>query len=146
MSHLITDAQRAQLLANGAAFDSDEAYDPFPVVKLFTPDAGATWLLTHIDPDDPGLAFGLCDLGVGCPEPGSVSLSGIIRAGTAFRRLGDPDEPAQAKMPMQPGSANAAEHADLPARGAARKGRAGRLRRPCPPHRRAGARDHVGEQ
>jgi len=27
-------------------------FDPTPVVKLFTPDAGATWLLTEIEPDD----------------------------------------------------------------------------------------------
>ncbi|TIV37049.1 MAG: DUF2958 domain-containing protein [Mesorhizobium sp.] len=49
--------------------------DFVPVVKLFTPDAGATWLLTEIDPDDRDIAFGLCDLGLGCPEIGSVSLS-----------------------------------------------------------------------
>jgi hypothetical protein len=39
-----------------------------PVVKLFTPDAGTTWLLTEIDPDDPDRAFGLCDLGSGFPN------------------------------------------------------------------------------
>jgi hypothetical protein len=46
-----------------------------PVVKLFTPDAGCTWLLTELDPDNPDIAYGLCDLGLGCPEVGSVSLS-----------------------------------------------------------------------
>ena len=46
-------------------------------MKLFTPDAGATWLLTEIDPNDPDIAFGLCDLGLGCPELGSVSLAEI---------------------------------------------------------------------
>ncbi|WP_432431077.1 DUF2958 domain-containing protein [Mesorhizobium loti] len=30
-----------------------------PVLKLFTPDAGATWLLTEIYPEHPDLAFGL---------------------------------------------------------------------------------------
>src|SRR5215471_5381009 len=57
----------------------DEAGKPepdfVPVVKLFTPNAGCTWLLTEIDPDNPNIAFGLCDLGMGCPELGSVSLS-----------------------------------------------------------------------
>ena len=67
-----------QLLANGraqrAAIDKgDDALDFKPVVKLFTPDAQCTWLLTELDPDD-GLAFGLCDLGLGCPELGYVSL------------------------------------------------------------------------
>ncbi|WP_188644607.1 DUF2958 domain-containing protein [Tsuneonella deserti] len=33
------------------------------MIKQFTPDAGATWLLTEIDPDDEDRAFGLCDLG-----------------------------------------------------------------------------------
>ena len=32
------------------------------------------WLLTEIDPDDHDLAFGLCDLGLGIPEIGWVSL------------------------------------------------------------------------
>ena len=41
-----------------------------PVVKLFTPDVNATWLLTELDPEDPDISFGLCDLGVGCPELG----------------------------------------------------------------------------
>jgi len=46
-----------------------------PVVKLFTPDANCTWLLTELDPDDEDIAFGLCDLGMGCPELGSVRIS-----------------------------------------------------------------------
>ena len=37
------------------------------------PDAPGS--LTEIDPEDPDIAFGLCDLGMGCPELGSVSLS-----------------------------------------------------------------------
>ncbi|WP_435528456.1 DUF2958 domain-containing protein [Mesorhizobium shangrilense] len=46
-----------------------------PIAKLFTPDAGATWLLTELDPDDPDIACGLCDLGMGSPELGYVYLS-----------------------------------------------------------------------
>ena len=51
---LITKAQTEQLLANGiaqrAAIDQDaRALDFKPVVKLFTPDAQCTWLLTEID-------------------------------------------------------------------------------------------------
>ena len=49
------------------------------MVKLFTPDAGATWLLTEVDPDDPDIAFGLCDLGLGHPELGYVRLSDLER-------------------------------------------------------------------
>lgn len=31
--------------------------------------------MTEIDPEDPDIAFGLCDLGMGYPELGSVSIS-----------------------------------------------------------------------
>ena len=75
MTKLITDEQRAQLLANGRQSLDNNDFDPAPVVKLFTPDAGATWLLTEIDPDDHDHAFGLCDLGHGFPELGYVSLA-----------------------------------------------------------------------
>ena len=75
MTKLITDEQRAPLLANGRQSLEHEGFDPTPVVKLFTPDAGATWLLTEIDPDEHDHAFGLCDLGHGFPEMGWVSLA-----------------------------------------------------------------------
>lgn len=74
---LITDAQRALLLANGRRSLALEDFDPPPVVKLFTPDASATWLLTEIDPEDEDRAFGLCDLGLGWPELGWASLPEI---------------------------------------------------------------------
>jgi hypothetical protein len=79
--NLLTEDQRATLIANGTQRrdamrrNPDCDIDFRPVVKLFTPDAGCTWLLTEIDPDDPDTAFGLCDLGMGCPELGYVSLS-----------------------------------------------------------------------
>jgi hypothetical protein len=88
MSRLLTARQREALLANGRRAAGGD-HDPVPVVKLFTPDAGATWLLTELDPDDPDIAFGLCDLGLGCPELGTVRLSEIA----ALRgRLGLPVE------------------------------------------------------
>jgi hypothetical protein len=74
---LITEEQRVALLRNGAESLRAEGFDPMPVVKLFTPDAGATWLLTELDPQDEDLGFGLCDLGLGCPELGYVRLSEI---------------------------------------------------------------------
>ena len=76
---LLTDAQRAQLLTNGQDQElvrgTPDEIDFQPVVKLFTPDANATWLLTELDPDTPDIVFGLCDLGLGFPELGSVSLT-----------------------------------------------------------------------
>lgn len=89
MTNLITDVQCAQLLANGRQSLTDEGFDPPPVVKLFTPDAGATWLLTEIDPDDEDHAFGLCDLGLGFPELGYVSLAELT---SVQGRLGLPVE------------------------------------------------------
>lgn len=79
---LLTDDIRTKLLANGKAnaermADDGNTHDFWPVVKLFTPDAGCTWLLTEVDPDEPDIAFGLCDLGMGCPELGNVSLAEI---------------------------------------------------------------------
>lgn len=78
MSDLIPDDLRVFMLENGRLSVAGAGdHDPHPVVKLFTPDAGATWLLTELDPDAPDIAFGLCDLGLGCPELGSVSLAEI---------------------------------------------------------------------
>lgn len=74
----IDDVAFTQLLANGHCTAGGDDIDPHPVIKLFTPDAGATWLLTEIDPDDEDLAFGLCDLGLGMPELGYVRLSEIV--------------------------------------------------------------------
>jgi hypothetical protein len=76
---LLTSAQRAKLLDNGrrqAAVKGTPAELDFrPVVKLFNPCGAATWLLTEIDPDDETVAWGLCDLGMGFPEFGTVSLT-----------------------------------------------------------------------
>lgn len=72
---LFTEEQRERLLANGRETAETGEKDHFPVVKLFTPDAGATWLLTELDPCEPDIAFGLCDLGLGFPELGCVRVS-----------------------------------------------------------------------
>ena len=68
---LITKAHRKRLLKNGRNRDQDHA----PVVKIFTPDAQATWLISEMDPEDNDRLFGLCDLGLGFPELGYVSLN-----------------------------------------------------------------------
>jgi hypothetical protein len=73
---LITEAQRQQLLANGAARARGEAIDPHPVVKLHTLDAGAAWLLTELAADGDE-AYGLIDAGLGTPELGAVRLSAL---------------------------------------------------------------------
>jgi hypothetical protein len=50
------------------------------VVKLFPPDGNAIRLLTELDPNGEYLAFRLCDLGVGEPELGYVSLPELAAA------------------------------------------------------------------
>ena len=47
--------------------------DLYPEVRMFDPNANAIWLLTELNPDT-NVAYGLCDLGVGQPELGYVSL------------------------------------------------------------------------
>jgi hypothetical protein len=75
---LIPDELRARLIENGRIAEVQNGFDPFPVVKLFTPDAGATWLIGEAYPDGEDLRlFGLCDLGLGSPELGYVMLSEI---------------------------------------------------------------------
>ncbi len=49
----------------------EHSIDFKPVVKLFC--GRATWLLTELDED--ARLFGLCDLGMGFPELGYVSLA-----------------------------------------------------------------------
>ena len=78
-----------RLLDNGRQIARTGDDDLQPVVKLFTPDANCTWLLVSIDPDDPDLAYGLCDLGLGCPEVGSVSITEL---GTVRGAVGLPVE------------------------------------------------------
>ena len=68
---LIPDKLRPQLLADGR----DPEHDHFPVVKLFDPCGATSWLISAIEPDDTDILFGLCDLGMGFPELGSVRLS-----------------------------------------------------------------------
>ena len=77
---LLTKSIREQLLRNGQLTRDHQENcrqepDFVPVVKLFTPDAQCTWLLTGLDPSDEDIAFGLCDLGMGFPELGSVRVS-----------------------------------------------------------------------
>lgn len=77
---LLTHQLRDRLLRNGRlnaerAANGEAEADLLPVVKLFTPDANCSWLLSELDPEEPDIAFGLCDLGMGCPELGCVRIS-----------------------------------------------------------------------
>lgn len=79
MKILLND-QRQRLIANGQfnttrRMAGQTEIDFMPVVKLFTPWGAGTWLLSELDPQDTDIAFGLCDLGLGFPELGNVSLT-----------------------------------------------------------------------
>lgn len=62
MRKLITKEQHDKMLKNGRLAQHEDMSDTMPVIKLFTPDGSATWLLSEIDPDNEDIAFGLCDL------------------------------------------------------------------------------------
>jgi hypothetical protein len=90
---LITKEQHRQMLNNGcwnsARAARDKKPEDFrPVIKLFCPWSAAVWLLTELDVEDPDIAFGLCDLGLGSPELGTVRLSEIAAVtGPGGRRI-----------------------------------------------------------
>lgn len=92
---LIPDELRAQLLANGLA-----KTDSVPVLKLFNPAGAATWLISEIDPEDEDRLFGLCDLGMGEPELGYVSLAEIRALRPPFGLRIERDEVFQGRLPL----------------------------------------------
>jgi hypothetical protein len=72
---MILKKQMTRLRENGKkSARTGDGSNHTPVVKFFTPDAGATWLISEID-ESGDIMFGLCDLGHGSPELGYVSLS-----------------------------------------------------------------------
>lgn len=101
----LTELQRSQMLAHGAARARGQAIDPYPVVKLHTLDAGAVWLLVSLDADG-DQAYGLCDAGTGFPELGTVSLTALegVRGPRGLRIVADPHF-----RPRQPLSAYVAD-------------------------------------
>ncbi len=84
---LLPDDLRATLRANAvaslAAQARDADFDPVPVLRLFNPLGAGTWLATELFHDGDTL-FGLADLGFGCPELGTFSLSEIGRVPLPF--------------------------------------------------------------
>ena len=76
-----------------------DAPDPAPVLKLFNPCGASTWLATELDRDDDTL-FGLADLGFGCPELGTFSLSEIASVRLPFGRGIERDEHFATRHPL----------------------------------------------
>ena len=93
---LLTPELRAALRSNDTerreAFRARRAEpDAVPLVKLFSPMSTATWLATELAEDGDTL-FGLADLGFGCPELGSFSLSEIAAVRLPFGLAVERDE------------------------------------------------------
>jgi len=81
------------LARNGKAtrqsqIDHGTEIDHKPVVKLFSPVGGATWLFTESDPDEPDTLFGLCDMGMGEPELGYASRGELEHVTVPLRIVG----------------------------------------------------------
>ena len=91
---LLTKDNRKRLIANG-----QNRGDHVPIVKLFNPVGAATWLLAELDSDGDTL-FGLADLGFGCPELGSVSLSEIASLTLPFGLSIERDLHFEARFPL----------------------------------------------
>lgn len=76
-------ALRANAMTSRILEARGERFDPLPLVKLFNPAGAATWIAAELDEDGDTL-FGLADLGFGCPELGSFSLSVIASVRLPF--------------------------------------------------------------
>lgn len=118
---LLTKDQHAKLIANGRrqheVRGTPDEIDFAPVVKLFYPASAATWLLTELDAEDDDIAWGLCDLGMGFPEFGTVRLSELISVRGPFGLGIERDRHWTAKGPISAyiAAADAASHiVDLP--------------------------------
>ncbi|MBO9565738.1 MAG: DUF2958 domain-containing protein [Niastella sp.] len=93
---LYTQSQYKQLIKNGQNRDKDH----YPVIKLFMPGMAHTWLITELDPEEPDIAFGLCDLGIGFPELGYVSLEEISSVKNRYGFSVERDLHFEAKYPI----------------------------------------------
>ena len=91
---LLTQDQRARLIANGKSRG-----DYVPVVKFFNPVGSGTWLFSELD-EDGDILFGLCDLGFGCPEMGSASLSEIAAVSLPFSLTIERDLCFEGRFPL----------------------------------------------
>lgn len=96
-----------------ALAEGQEPPDHKPVIKLFTPDANCTWLISELDPDDPDIAFGLCDLGLGCAELGTVRISEIESVRGVFGLPVERDRHFEAKRSLTAYSAIARQNGSI---------------------------------
>ena len=77
---LLTKPIEKKLRANSAAQDGSKSFNA--VVKFFDPTGQSRWYLSELD--DNNIAFGVCDLGLGMPELGYVTLAELKSIKGAF--------------------------------------------------------------
>ena len=77
---LVTQKLRKKLIANWGQ-DGDTP----PVMKIFNPTGAATWMVHSMNPEDEDTLYGLCDLGMGCPELGYISLQKLQNSKARIR-------------------------------------------------------------
>lgn len=87
---LFTHEQYERLIHNGTLRNLNT--DPQPVVKLHLEGTDCVWLLSELDPDNPMIAFGLCDLGMQSPELGYVDLTELVSLKLPLNNTVKPDE------------------------------------------------------
>ena len=102
---LLTNELKKKLIRNG-----ETRNDHFPVVKFFDPCGAATWLISEMDPTDFDTLFGLCDLGMGFPELGYVSLSELASVRNALGLNMERDLHWKAKKPLSEYATEARQH------------------------------------
>lgn len=102
---MLSDEIKTKLLANGQATitaleNGRDVPDHVPVVKLYAKDGRWKWLLTEMLNNEHTL-YGLCDLGLGFPEVGYVSMEELTSvrdiAGNCVVQV---DEDAQLTEPL----------------------------------------------
>lgn len=98
---LITDEQMDTLLRHGEERFSDPERDwqHKPVVKLFGGGSG-TWLISEINPENHDIMFGLCDLGYGTPELGTVSFNELRELRFKYGMVVERDEHWEPQAPL----------------------------------------------
>ncbi len=92
---LLTAQQRLKLAENNLNCEADQP----PVVRLFVPNTKATWLLKDMLPDG-DTCFGLCDLGLGEPELGYVSLKELEQLLIFKQWRVERDDSFQTELPL----------------------------------------------
>jgi hypothetical protein len=115
-NHLYNEIDLALLKSNHDTNEDIRLYgdgdttDFQPVVKwVDLLGTGSTWLITEVDHDE-CLAFGLCDLGMGFPEMGSVSIDEVngVKFGDSQRIVKEDDWKAMQSLTHYANDARAA--------------------------------------